>query len=267
MNPGCRACGGIVRPLGRARVLRRYDVQYERCTVCDYIQTEAPHWLAEAYRNPITDQDTGSLVRVLRLADVTKAVLALIVGRRGRHLDFGGGYGVFTRRMRDVGADFWWEDLYCENLLARGFSAKPGEGGFVLATCFEVLEHVERPQELIAGLLMRADAVLVGTESSDGWRDRFFEWPYVAAEHGQHIGFCGERTLSLMAERLGVHFVSNGRSLHLFSKARVPGWKARLALSGRAARVLAMLIRWTPLTLGDHECMRRAAGEGGSVHG
>ena len=265
MNSVCRACGGNVRPVGRAKVLRKYDVGYERCVGCDYIQTETPHWLEDAYRYPITAQDTGSLARVLYLADVTKVVLALVVGRSGRCLDFGGGYGVFTRRMRDLGADFWWEDRYCENLLARGFSAEVGEGDFVLATCFEVLEHVERPQELIAGLLARADAVLVGTELSEGWRDRFFDWPYVGAVHGQHIGFCGERTLGLIAERLGVRVLSNRKSLHLFYRTRVPEWKVRLALRGRVSRILAKCIRWKSLTMADHELMRGSEGVLGKV--
>jgi hypothetical protein len=258
MKAVCRACGGEVRPLGRAKVLRAHDVGYECCPHCDYIQTETPYWLEEAYKNPITAQDTGSLERVLTLADVTKVVLALVLGRRGRCLDYGGGYGVFTRRMRDLGVDFRWEDRYCENLLARGFEARPGEKGFVLATCFEVLEHVERPRELLAELLARADAVLVGTELNDGSRERFFEWPYVAAEHGQHVGFCGERTLRRLADSLGVRVVSNGKSLHLFHRGNVPRARARLALATRVSRVVAKLIRWDPLTRADHEFMRDA---------
>lgn len=242
--------------MGRASVLRKYDVEYQHCASCDYIQTEGPYWLEEAYHSPITVQDTGSLVRVLFLADVTKVMLALVLGRRGRCLDFGGGYGIFTRRMRDLGADFWWEDRYCDNLLAQGFSAAANEGGFVLATCFEVLEHVERPLELLAELLERADAVLVSTELNDGWSRRFFEWPYVAAEHGQHIGFLGERTLRLLAERLGVQVVSNGKSLHLFTKTRVAEWKARVAFRAKAAGLLAKCIRWESLTMVDHERLR-----------
>ncbi len=36
-------------------------------------------------------------------------------------LDYAGGYGVFTRLMRDIGFDFYWHDPYTQNLFANGF--------------------------------------------------------------------------------------------------------------------------------------------------
>jgi hypothetical protein len=261
MNSVCRVCGGNIRSIGDRYVMHKYKVTYAQCLVCDYIQTEEPYWLEEAYHSPITAQDTGSLIRVLHLANVTKVLLALVLDRRGRCLDFGGGYGIFVRRMRDLGVDFWWQDHYCENLLAQGFSANPADAGYELVTCFEVLEHVVAPDELIAALLSRSKAVLVSTELSDGWSERFFDWPYVAAEHGQHVGFFSERTLRAMAQRMGVNFISDGKSLHLFSKVKVPAWKVRMVFRRRVAKALSATMRWESLVWSDHKRMRGQGAE------
>ena len=58
-------------------------------------------------------------------------------------LDFGGGYGVFTRWMRDEGYDFFHYDQHCPNLFAPGHEADiSGSVRYELATAFEVFEHI-----------------------------------------------------------------------------------------------------------------------------
>jgi hypothetical protein len=253
----CRICSTAAPvEIARLQVLARHSVGYYSCACCGYVQTEPPTWLAEAYASPITLMDTGALARVLQLSAIARAVLAAMSQNgKGKCLDFGGGHGLFVRRMRDLGENFRWEDPYCKNLHARGFEATVGERGFVMATCFEVLEHLENPVDVVRGLLDRAEVVLCSTELVDAWPGRFADWPYVAAEHGQHIGFFSRTALRQVAHLTGSHLISDGRSVHCFSRRRWGAWRVRMALHPRWARWSLWWARPRSLTLADSRLM------------
>ena len=61
-----------------------------------------------------------------------------------------GGYGLFVRIMRDKGFNFLWNDLYTENIFARGFDFHSTQNKTIeLITAFEAFEHFQNPlQEL-----------------------------------------------------------------------------------------------------------------------
>ena len=103
--------------------------------------------------------------------------------------------------MRDAGFDFYWTDKYAENLVARGFEARPGSHSTIVA--FEVLEHLEDPL-----------GVLKAAKAKFGFDTCFFsatcfdednvpdeDWWYWAFETGQHISFFSERTLHWLGAR------------------------------------------------------------------
>ena len=118
MQP-CRLCDAVTTEIFRQRVLRRHDVGYHRCPRCGLIQTDAPFWLDEAYSEALSALDVGAIQRnelCRRLTTIVAAVFGIT--RNTRCLDYGGGYGVFSRMMRDSGFDFRWSDRYANNLCA-----------------------------------------------------------------------------------------------------------------------------------------------------
>lgn len=221
----CRLCGGDTSLLFCQRVLARHDVRYFRCHHCDLIQSEKPWWLEEAYSSVFSFFDTGAIRRNELAARLTLAVAwACGITPASRCADYGGGYGVFVRMMRDRGLDFRLTDKYARNLFARGFEADPGRRCDLL-TCFEVLEHfADVGAELDRIFAPGHDQVLVSTVLHQGHREG---WWYYGPDTGQHVAFYSRRTMGFIGERYGYDvivggaytlFVRNGRRLRRYRR-------------------------------------------------
>lgn len=209
----CKICNSQAKPLFKKKVLGKYDVQYYLCANCGFMQTEKPYWLKEAYSDAITAQDVGLVQRNLNLVKTTKKVISNNFDITAKFLDWGGGYGLFTRLMRDEGLDFYHHDPYCENLFAKSFE---GQGNnYELVTSFEVLEHLEDPVASFADMFSFGDSLLFTEELIPP--NNIAEWWYIAPEHGQHISFFSRKSLELVAEKYGAHVVSK-ENLHLMTK-------------------------------------------------
>ena len=249
----CRVCGSPSQFAFSQQVLGR-DVAYFDCRHCGYVQTQTPTWLDEAYADPIDEMDTGIMSRNnLNVARVVYT-LAALHQLHGRVLDHAGGYGILVRLLRDAGVEAHWDDKYCRNLLARGFEvdAKP----YDLVTAFEVFEHLEHPVSELEAMLSKAPRALLSTDLIMSEETPAPDWWYFGPEHGQHIGFFRARTLQFIADRVGCHVRTDGRSLHLFSKKAIPWtWRA-LQRVPRAARMLARL-RLRSKVWSDFEAIRR----------
>ena len=120
----CRICRSETRSIGRALVLGKHRVEYFACETCGFVQTEEPHWLAEAYTEAITSQDIGLVGRNVQFAGLMRQVLPVFFDHHAQFVDYGGGYGMFVRLMRDYGFDFFRYDTYCQNIFAKGFEAR-----------------------------------------------------------------------------------------------------------------------------------------------
>jgi len=101
-----------------AKIMNKYSIDYFYCSNCGFLQTQAPYWLEESYKHSINLEDTGILHRNVRLSKITSLLLLFLFKKNDKFLDFAGGYGLFTRLMRDRGLDFYWHDPYTRNLMA-----------------------------------------------------------------------------------------------------------------------------------------------------
>jgi len=220
----CPICSGMMRPAFTAQVLSKYHADYEVCGACGLLRVKNPHWLEEAYSVAIAAADTGLVMRNISVACKVAAVLYWGMNERGegRYLDAAGGYGMLTRLMRDLGFNFFWQDKYCENLLAPGFEYSDSLGACRSVTAIEVLEHVTDPLGFIQETLDRADAqtIIFTTELYEGEPPLPGKWPYYAFPTGQHIGFYQRKTLEAIGARLGLN-LSSANGLHMLSKRPV----------------------------------------------
>jgi hypothetical protein len=223
-NMKCPICLGAMEVCFTARVLNKYNAQYEVCKECGFLRAHEPHWIEEAYSSAIALADTGLVMRNIAIVHKLANVVYWVLNERGdgRYLDVAGGYGMLTRLMRDIGFDFYWNDKYSKNLLALGFEYKQSYGACRVASAIEVLEHVTDPVSFIEETFAfsGANALLFTTELYEGAPPKPDAWWYYAFSTGQHIGFFQRRTLVALADRLGLHFAS-ANGIHVLSKTTV----------------------------------------------
>jgi hypothetical protein len=248
----CRVCETPTTPFGTAQVLGRIDVQYFQCPTCRFVQTERPYWLAEAYASALIAADVGAVDRSVQLAAITQTVIQSFFRADATFLDYGAGYGLFVRLMRDRGFDFRWYDRYATNLHAVGFEAKPNEHPFELVTAFEVLEHLVDPaSELPALLPPTAGALLCTTRLLPSTNPRPGEWWYYALRGGQHVSIYTLAALQRLAARLSCHLASDGDGVHLFSRRPVSERLFRLLRRRRVSALLNAVRRRRSLVESD----------------
>lgn len=148
----CKICQSSTCIFGETQILNKYPARYFRCQNCGFIQTEDSYWLEDAYSETITKSDIGLIGRNLQMAAHTKKLLLTCFEPKEKFIDYGGGYGMFVRMMRDQGFDFYRYDPLCKNMFAEGFDANPN-ANYTLLTAFEVFEHLSEPLAEIEKML------------------------------------------------------------------------------------------------------------------
>lgn len=215
----CRICNNEVGKIFSANVLNKYNIGYYHCDECGFLQTEEPFWLDESYNSPINLTDTGLLQRNIYLSKKVAIILYFIFGAKGKYLDYAGGYGIFTRLMRDIGFDFFWTDPYTQNLIAKGFEYNSIDTIDAITT-FETFEHFVNPIEEIKKIIEISPNIIFTTELLPSNIPEPQKWWYYGFEHGQHISFYSEKTLAYIAKMYELNFITNGR-IHLFTNKKI----------------------------------------------
>jgi hypothetical protein len=237
----CKICGSATEAAFDAVVLWKYDATYSRCPSCGFRAADDPVWLEQAYSSAISDLDLGVVNRAMTSSPLIEGLILSSFDRGARYVDYGAGYGVLVRLMRDRGFDFYWHDLYCENLFAQQFPADP-DRRYELLTAFEVFEHLLDPLAQVEAMLDLSDNLLFSTllvpenVTSDWW--------YFGTEHGQHIAFYTPPALQLLAGRFGLHVYSDGVQTHLLTRDPISARRFRFfAGQSRAARLATKVLR------------------------
>ncbi|MBC7627950.1 class I SAM-dependent methyltransferase [Ferruginibacter sp.] len=216
----CKICNKQSLILFEALVLKKHLVKYLKCQNCGFIQTEEPYWLNDAYASPIALLDVGLLYRNNMLAERSSPIFNQIAGN-GKYLDYGGGYGIYVRLMRDRGYDFYLSDKYCKNLFAQFFELKDAgiENGFTCLTAFEVFEHLASPIDEITAMFHLSDTIFFSTELQPEIEMRSVnDWWYFVPEAGQHIALFSIGSLEQLKLHFNCYLYSNNVNLHILSK-------------------------------------------------
>jgi len=218
-NQVCKICDVTSKVIFKALILNKYEIEYYQCPNCGFVQTENPYWLEEAYKNPMNYTDTGIMLRNQRFSKVTTSLIILFFDKKKKFLDYAGGYGVFTRIMRDIGFNFFWSDPYTINALSRGFEQEKSTV-YHVTTTFESFEHFLDPISEVQKILDISENIIFSTELVPEPLPKINEWWYYGAEHGQHIALHTKKSLQIIAKKFGLHYY-NISNLHMFSRKKL----------------------------------------------
>jgi len=215
----CRLCNSQIKPIFTSKILNKYPISYYYCSFCGLLQTETPYWFDEAYKDPINILDTGMISRNIDQSKITASIILFFFNNSAKFLDFAGGYGIFTRLMRDNGFDFSWFDPYTQNLFAKGFELSQFSD-IELITCFEGFEHFVYPTVDIEKMLAISENIFFSTSLLPDPIPNPEQWWYYGLEHGQHISFYSEKTLDYIASKYRLKIYSFG-SMHLLTRKKI----------------------------------------------
>ena len=244
----CRICGSDSALFGEARVLDRHPAQYYRCETCGFMQVGDPYWLPEAYSDAITRSDIGLLGRNIQMSAYSRRLLRTCLDPNGKFIDYGGGYGVFVRLMRDSGFDFYRYDPLCTNMFAEGFDAGQGQT-YALLTAWEVFEHLQDPLQEIEKMASFSRNLLFSTVLLPQPPRPLDDWWYYGLEHGQHISFYTEEALRRIAGRFGLRLHYSSGMIHFMGDAALNPLLVRVALDDRFRWLRRLLAKPAPPSL------------------
>ena len=232
----------------------KYDVQYFQCSECQFIQTETPYWLPEAYSSAITETDLGLASRNVKLHYISTAVLHYLFNYKGSYIDYGGGYGLFVRLMRDSGFDFYRYDIYCDNIFSKGFDVSNGKekSKFKALTAFEVFEHLEKPLDEISKMFDFSDVILFTTELQPK-KESINDWWYFTPHTGQHVALYSEKSLNKIANYFNAFLYTNGSSIHILSKIKLNARLLKLLMNQNVSLIYKKIFCRKSLLGQDHE--------------
>ncbi|MEO6904407.1 MAG: class I SAM-dependent methyltransferase [Bacteroidia bacterium] len=214
----CKICKAATHKISEQLILQKYQVAYHQCKTCHFIQTDQPFWLAESYENVITALDIGLINRNIYLQKEISKIIDLFFPDANIMLDYGGGYGMFVRMMRDLGYNFFRQDSYCQNLFANYFDyTDTASKKYDVLTTFEVFEHLEDPLTEIEKMFTFSDNIIFSTVLIPADIKEFETWWYVSPLIGQHIAFYDIKTLQYLADKFGKKLYSNNQNLHVLT--------------------------------------------------
>jgi hypothetical protein len=123
-----------------------------------------------------------------------------------------GGYGLLVRRSRDLRGDAYWHDGYSDDFLPKGCKNRARAAKLITASMD--LEHFVDPASETKKVFEIAPFVLCLAELRATPPYTASQWRYYGLADAQSTGFFIQRSLKLLANKLGKHFVSDGKAYH-----------------------------------------------------
>jgi hypothetical protein len=229
----CGICGSQLESWASARLIGKHAAAFLKCVECGSIQTEEPYWLAEAYASALTRLDIGQVVRFRINSFLVPHVHRFVCGKEKTVLDYGSGYGMLVRDLRDRGYDCWGLDAYANPIFSQDFTIPTAAAArsrrFELITAFEVFEHVHKPFADLSVLSTLTDSIFFSTTVLPHPLLGLSDWPYFALSHGQHVCFYSRRGIARLAERWGMRSWSIDNQYHILTRRPI-GLPAKFAI-------------------------------------
>jgi hypothetical protein len=173
-------------------------------------------WLDHAYSSAIADLDTGAVRRCLSIRKLIASIVT-INANNAMVLDYGGGPGLLTRLLRDVGINCYHYDKYCGNVYAGPYTSTNTH--YDVVTMVEVIEHLMNPIEDLEEIFKKytPNIVIATTVLRPDVIDK--SWWYLTPSTGQHINFYTKGSLKKIGRKIGYDVITSGTTV-IFYKGK-----------------------------------------------
>lgn len=211
----CNICYSKSLPIFRSKILNKYKSDLSQCINCGFCQYNNVIWLKELHKKHLPISDTGSLKRNILMAFSTRLFLTKHYNT-SNILDYGSGYGIYTRILNDMGLNIYSYDKYCTNLFSQDRLHKKGTE-YKCVTGFELLEHLIDPHKFIKIIknAYKPETLIFSTQIVSRKPER--SWWYFMPDIGQHVSFYTKYSLQLLANKYGYRYI-NIKFIHMFTK-------------------------------------------------
>ena len=219
----CRLCGGKLSFKFNLQILKKYDISYFEFIHCYSLQAEEPYWLDEAYKQNISNLDTGAVQRNLNNFAICYTFAKIF--NVNRAIDFGSSDGLLCRFLRDHMIDAYCTDKYSVPKYAQNFTLPP-TNNIDLITGFEVLEHLSDPNSDLDEIFSYDPKYFLC--STELYISQDENWWYLSKESGQHVFFYTAEAINFIADKYGYSVTKIGDML-LFYKLDIINIKEMIA--------------------------------------
>lgn len=214
----CKICSGEADAYAEIVVRGHHCSLVYSCRNCSFVFIDPVYWLDEAYAEPITMSDVGYIYRNIAASEKLCDFLNVKTSDSDYFVDFGGGYGLLVRLMRDKGFRFHLHEPLVSNLFARACTANRSKfAPYRALTAIEVFEHLLDPLAGTAEMAGWSQCIVFTTELCPVAKPLPERWWYFGLEHGQHVSFYTTEALRILANRNGLQYFDLGGSWHAFA--------------------------------------------------
>lgn len=219
----CKICSGEANAYAEIVVRGHHRSSVYSCRNCNFVFIDPVCWLKEAYEEPIAMSDVGYISRNIAVSERLSNIFDVNTSDSDFFVDFGGGYGLLVRLMRDKGFRFHLHEPFVSNLFARACVANRSKfARYRALTAIEVFEHLIDPLAGIAEMAGWSQCIVFTTELCPVAKPLPEGWWYFGLEHGQHVSFYTTQALQIMANRIGLQYFDLGGSWHAFALREDP---------------------------------------------
>lgn len=224
----CKCCGSVAKLFGvvdfnknceivRKQVLEMSGIPifYHRCASCGFVFTVAfddwtqEQFLAHIYNAEYALVDPEYLDH--RPNNNGELMNELLRGNRSlRILDYGGGNGQWVAQMKKLG----YTDVVCYDPFVKAFAQRP-EGLFDCIVCWEVIEHSNKPAEIVRdiGSFLKDPGAVVFSTLMNPYVYAVDYW-YVAPRNG-HLSIFSKEAFRALIDPMGLEFASFNPNVHV----------------------------------------------------